>query len=45
MTVTSEPDDGTFHRERLELNYSLRRDVLVGVVEFLKAATGQVTVL
>ncbi len=43
-TVTDEPDDGTFYREEGELwrNYSLRHEVLVGAIEFLRSAAGTV---
>lgn len=44
--VTDVPDDGTFHREEGELwkNYSLRHDVLVEIIAFLRTADGPVTV-
>ena len=43
-TITDVPDDGTFYRDEAEMwkNYSLRRDVLVGVIEFLRRAGGAV---
>ena len=45
-STTEVPDDGTFYRAEDELwkNYSLRRDVLDDVIEFLRAAGGSVTV-
>jgi hypothetical protein len=44
FTVTDEPDDGTFYREELEKNYSLRYDVLVAVIDFLDEAKAPVHV-
>ena len=45
-SVTDAPDDGTFYRAEDELwkNYSLTREVLDRVVDFLLAAAGPVTV-
>ena len=45
-TTTDVPDDGTFYRAEDELwkNYSLHRDVLDRVIEFLRAAGASVTV-
>jgi hypothetical protein len=45
-TVTDLPDDGTFYRDESELwrNYSLRHDVLVRVVAFLRTADGPVRI-
>jgi hypothetical protein len=45
-SITDVPDDGTFYRADDELwkNYSLRRDVLDAVIEFLRAASGNVIV-
>jgi hypothetical protein len=43
LSVTDEPDDGTFHRDQLERNYSLQREVLVTVIDFLSSARGPVT--
>ncbi|MFD0360655.1 hypothetical protein ACFQZZ_04235 [Nocardia sp. GCM10030253] len=42
-TVTAEPDDGTFHRDDLSLNYSIHREMLVQIIEFLCAASGPVS--
>jgi hypothetical protein len=36
FTVTSEPDDGTFHRDQPERNYSLHHEVLLAVIAFLE---------
>ncbi len=46
-TVTDAPDDGTFYRDEAELwkNYSLRHDVLVAVIAFLRSANGTVAFL
>lgn len=46
-TITAVPDDGTFYREAAEQwrNYSLHRDVLVDIIEFLRSAPGPVSVL
>jgi len=44
LSVTDQPDDGTFHREKLEENYSLHHQVLVNVIAFLKEAKGTVRV-
>jgi hypothetical protein len=38
LSVTSEPDEGTFFRDEPERNYSLRHDVLGAVIEFLEDA-------
>jgi hypothetical protein len=35
LSVTSELDDGTFHRDDLSKNYSLHYEVLVQIIEFL----------
>jgi hypothetical protein len=35
LSVTDEPDDGTFYRDDLAKNYSLHYEVLVEVIEFL----------
>ena len=45
-STTDVPDDGTFYRAEEELwkNYSLTRAVLDGVIDFLRAAGGSVTV-
>lgn len=42
--TTEVPDDGTFYRDPKEMdkNYSLDRNVLVRVIEFLKSANGPV---
>ena len=45
LTVTDEPDDGTFYRDDLERNYSLHHDVLMAVIEFLEQAIAPVHVL
>ncbi|MFB8281836.1 hypothetical protein [Nocardia colli] len=42
-TVTDVPDDGTFHRNNLSMNYSVRREMLVHIIEFLRAAPGSVS--
>lgn len=46
-TITDVPDDGTFFRRPDEQwkNYSLRREVLDEVVEFLRQAVGDVAFL
>lgn len=45
-SVTDVPDDGTFYRAEEELwkNYSLSRQVLDDVIDFLRAAGGSVIV-
>jgi hypothetical protein len=43
-TVTDVPDDGTFHRDDLARNYSARREMLVRIIDFLRAAQGPVRV-
>src|SRR5690349_10478534 len=45
-TVTAAPDDGTLYRDEANRwrNYSLHRDVLIEVIEFLRRAAGPVTV-
>jgi hypothetical protein len=43
-TVTDLPDDGTFHRDDLSRNYSVRREMLVRIIDFLRAAKGPVRV-
>jgi hypothetical protein len=45
-TTTEVPDDGTFYRAENELwkNYSLTREMLDRVIEFLESARGPVTV-
>lgn len=42
-TVTDIPDDGTFHRDNLSMNYSVRREMLVHIIDFLRAAPGPVS--
>jgi hypothetical protein len=45
QSVTAVPDDGTLYRaDDAWKSYSLRRDVLVELIEFLQRATGRVTV-
>jgi len=44
LSVTDEPDDGAFHRDRLEKNYSLHHDVLVAVIQFLRETGGPIAV-
>ena len=44
LTVTDEPDDGTFYREELAKNYSLHYDVLVAVIAFLEEARPPISV-
>ncbi len=44
LSVTDEPDDGTFYRDELERNYSLHHDVLVSVIDFLRDAQAPVVV-
>src|SRR5262245_4999292 len=39
-TVTSEPDDGTFHRDDLAENYSVDREWLLNFVRFLRECGG-----
>jgi hypothetical protein len=34
-TVTGVPDDGTFYRDDLAANYSVRREMLVRIIDFL----------
>jgi hypothetical protein len=36
LSITDEPDDGTFYRDHLEKNYSLQYETLVSVIEFLR---------
>ena len=43
-TVTDVPDDGTFHRDDLAKNYSVHREMLVRIIDFLRAANGPVRV-
>jgi len=43
-TVTGVPDDGTFYRDDLAKNYSVRREMLVRIIDFLRAAKGPVRV-
>jgi hypothetical protein len=43
-TVTDVPDDGTFYRDDLTKNYSVRRETLVRIIDFLRSATGPVRV-
>jgi hypothetical protein len=43
FTVTREPDDGTFHRDDLERNYSLDHSVLTDLIAFLKQAAPPLT--
>ena len=45
LSVTADPDDGTFHRDDLAKNYSLHHDVLTSVIEFLRTSRGTVSVL
>lgn len=45
FSVTDEPDDGTFHRDDLEKNYSLRYEVLLSVVQFLQDAEAPIKVM
>lgn len=40
--TTDVPDDGTFYRDDLAANYSLSREVLVGIIAFLEQAGGRV---
>jgi hypothetical protein len=44
--TTDVPDDGTFYRDpkEMEKNYSLDRDVLIKLIEFLKSANGPIEV-
>jgi hypothetical protein len=44
LSITSEPDDGTFYRDDLRKNYSLRHDVLVSVIDFLATAHAPIRV-
>jgi hypothetical protein len=39
-TITDEPDDGTFHREKLEENYSATQNWLQEFVSFLENCDG-----
>jgi hypothetical protein len=43
-TATDVPDDGTFYRDDLSKNYSVRREMLVRIIDFLRAAKGPVRV-
>jgi hypothetical protein len=43
-TVTDVADDGTFYRDDLAKNYSVRRETLVRIIDFLRAANGPVRV-
>jgi hypothetical protein len=38
LSVTGEPDDGTFYRDELEKNYSLHYEVLTAIIEYLRTA-------
>jgi len=38
--ITSEPDDGTFHRDDLAENYSVDREWLLEFVKFLRGCGG-----
>jgi hypothetical protein len=44
LSVTNEPDDGTFHRDDLSKNYSLHHDVLVQVIDFLANAKTPISI-
>ena len=44
FSVTSEPDDGTFYRDDLSKNYSLRYQVLKSVIAFLQNAQAPIEV-
>jgi hypothetical protein len=44
FSVTSAPDDGTFHRDALEKNGSLHHDTLAAVIEFFDQARAPVRV-
>jgi hypothetical protein len=43
-TVTDVPDDGTLYRDDLSKNYSVRREMLLRIIDFLRAAKGPVRV-
>jgi hypothetical protein len=43
FTLTRDPDDGTFHRDHLERNYSLDHSVLTDLIAFLKQAVPPIT--
>jgi hypothetical protein len=43
-TVSDEPDDRTFYRDDLAKNYSVPREALVRIIDFLRAAKGPVRV-
>jgi hypothetical protein len=43
-TVTDVPDDGTLYRDDLAKNYSVRRQMLVLIIDLLRAAKGPVRV-
>ncbi len=43
-TVTDVADDGAFDRDDLSKNYSVRREMLVRIIDFLRAARGPVRV-
>ena len=42
--ITTEPDDGTFHRADLAENYSVSKEWLLGFVAFLRSCGGFNTV-
>jgi hypothetical protein len=44
FSITSEPDDGTFNRDDLAKNYSLRHNVLVNIINFLATAHAPIRV-
>lgn len=39
-SVTSAPDDGTFYRQDPARNYSVPREMLARIIDFLRAADG-----
>jgi hypothetical protein len=43
-TVTDRPDDGTLYRDDLSRNYSVHREMLLRIIDFLRAAKGPVRV-
>jgi hypothetical protein len=43
-TVTDVPDDRTLYRDDLARNYSVHREMLVRIIDFLRAAKGPVRV-
>jgi hypothetical protein len=45
LSITDEPDDGTFFRDDLDKNYSLQYEVLLSVIDFLRTTKAPVKFL